>query len=72
MLRRDVPKTPCDLFLEFVPLELVERRFDHWVQHAEQSGRRGLSRFDQAMFMRFSCGRGLGMHLGQLGVQWDG
>jgi hypothetical protein len=53
MLRRDVPKTPCDLFLEFFPLELVKRRFDHWVQHAEQSGRRGLSKLDQAMFMRF-------------------
>jgi hypothetical protein len=28
MLRRDVPKTPCDMFLEFVPIELVEHRFD--------------------------------------------
>jgi hypothetical protein len=26
-LRRDVPKTLCDLFLEFFPLELVECRF---------------------------------------------
>jgi hypothetical protein len=51
-LRRDVPKTPCDLFLEFFPLELAERRFDHWVQHAEQSGRRGLSNLDQVMFRK--------------------
>jgi hypothetical protein len=69
MLRRDVPKTPCDMFLEFVPIELVEHRFDQWVQHTEQSGRRGLSKLDQKMFMRFSCGRGLGMYPGQLGVQ---
>jgi hypothetical protein len=72
MLRRDVPKPPCDMYLEFVPIELVEHRFDQWVQHAEQSGRRGLSKLDQEMFMRFSCGRGLGMYPGQLGVQWDG
>jgi hypothetical protein len=52
-LRRGVPKTPCDLFLEFFPLELVEGRFDHWVQQAEQSNRRGLSKLDQAMFMKF-------------------
>jgi hypothetical protein len=52
-LGRDVPKTPCDLFLELFPLELVERRFDHWVQHAEQSGRGGLSNLDHVMFMKF-------------------
>jgi hypothetical protein len=53
MLRRDVPKTPCDLFLEFFPLDLVERRFEHWAQHAQSNNRTGLSNLDQAIFMRF-------------------
>jgi hypothetical protein len=52
-LRRDAPKTPCDLFLEFFPLDLVERRFDHWVQHAEQSDRGGLSNLGQVLLMKF-------------------
>jgi hypothetical protein len=48
-----VPQTPCDLFLEFFPLDLVELRFDHWVQHAEKSDRRGLSKISQEIFMIF-------------------
>jgi hypothetical protein len=64
-LRRDVPKTPCNLFLEFFPLELVERRFDHWDLHAEQSGRGCLSNLDQVMCMK-SCSLLMKMYVGDL------
>jgi hypothetical protein len=51
--KRDVAKPPCDLFLEFFPLEIVHRRFDHWAQHAEQNDRQDLSGLDNAMAMKF-------------------
>jgi hypothetical protein len=34
--RRRVRKTPCDLFLAFFPLELVEPSFQAWREHAAE------------------------------------
>jgi hypothetical protein len=52
-LRSNVPTTPCDLFLAFFPLELVETEFPRWQQHARDNERGGLASLNKAMFMRF-------------------
>jgi hypothetical protein len=53
MLRVNVPKTPCDLFLAFFPIALVEPCFDSWRGHAAEYDRNGLSGLDSRLFMCF-------------------
>jgi hypothetical protein len=52
-LRVRVAMTPCDLFLTFFPMALVETAFPSWRAHAEANGRKGLENLDKKMFMRF-------------------
>jgi hypothetical protein len=51
MLRVNVPKTPCDFFLAFFPIALVEPCFDSWREHAAEHDRKGLSGLDSRLFM---------------------
>jgi hypothetical protein len=53
MLRVNVPKTPCDLFLAFFPIALVEPCFDSWREHAAEHDRKGLSGLKSKMFLIF-------------------
>jgi hypothetical protein len=41
-MRSSVAKTPCDLFLAFFPMELVEPRLMFWREHATEHDRKGL------------------------------
>jgi hypothetical protein len=41
--RSNVPTTPCDLFLAFLPLDLVETEFSRWQQHARDNEHGGLA-----------------------------
>jgi hypothetical protein len=52
-LRGHVAKTPVDLFLAFFPQELCESQFDAWRAHAQQHNHTGLSKLNNAMFLRF-------------------
>jgi hypothetical protein len=51
-LKANVPADPTALFLAFFPLELVEQRFEFWMQHAQRHDRRGLNNLNRPMFMR--------------------
>jgi hypothetical protein len=54
-LRRNIPKTPCDLFLTFFPkaMALIESSLPRWRAQAEQNDRRGLANLDIGMMYRF-------------------
>jgi hypothetical protein len=65
-LRGFVPKTPCDLFLAFFPMELLEPHFRAWSAHAEEAGRTGLQNIDESMFLVFLS---LVIKMGLLGLR---
>jgi hypothetical protein len=65
-LRGNVPKTPCDLFLAFFPLELVEPCFEAWRKHAAEHDRLGLGSLDKSMMMRFLA---LLLKMGAMGLR---
>jgi hypothetical protein len=46
-------KNPCDLFLAFFPMELVEPRFEHWRAHARENDRKRLANLNRPIFMVF-------------------
>jgi hypothetical protein len=46
-----VSKNPCDLFLAFFPMELVEPRFEHWRAQAQEHDRKGLANLNTPIFM---------------------
>jgi hypothetical protein len=50
-MRSSVAKTPCDLFLAFFPMLLVEPRLMFWREHATEHGRKGLNSLDELMFL---------------------
>jgi hypothetical protein len=47
-MRSDVAKTPCDLFLAFFPMELVEPRLMFWREHATGHDRKCLNSLDES------------------------
>jgi hypothetical protein len=52
-LRRGISMNPCDPFLTFIPMALIEPNLPRWRAHAEQNNRRGLSDLNMAMTYRF-------------------
>jgi hypothetical protein len=52
-LRAHVAAAPCDMFLSFMPMELLEPRFSRWQQHAAEHQLSGIQNLDRAMFLRF-------------------
>jgi hypothetical protein len=64
-MRTAVAKTPVDLFLAFLPPELVEPNFQRWREHAQQQELKGLGILDLSLLYRF-CAILLKMGLGGL------
>jgi hypothetical protein len=54
-LRRNIPRTPCDLFLTIFPMAmaLIEPSLPRYRAHAEQNDRRGLANLDIGRLYRF-------------------
>jgi hypothetical protein len=53
-MRSSASKTPCDLFLAFFPMELVDPRLIFWREHASEHDRKDLNSPKESMF---SCRR---------------
>jgi hypothetical protein len=66
MLRVNVPKTPCDLFLAFFPIALVEPCVDSWREHAAEHDRNGLNGLDSRLLM---CFLALLVRMGLMGLR---
>jgi hypothetical protein len=52
-MRSSVAKTPCNLFLAFFPMELVEPRLMFWREHATEHDRKGFNSLDDSTFLIF-------------------
>ena len=45
----------CDLFLAFLPLELLPGRVQCWLDHAQQNGLPGLTNLSKPVFFEITC-----------------
>jgi hypothetical protein len=55
-LKANVPADPTALFLAFFPLELMEHRFEVWMQYAQRHDRKGLNTLNpRSMHLVVNC-----------------